>query len=243
MSTKGTHDGHRDRMREKFVEHGRMAFADHEMLEMILYYCIPRKNTNDIAHKLIERFTSLAGVMDASIEELMECGLSKNAAVYLHLIRETGRSYYVEEAEKPRFITVGDAADYITKLLYREKNEQMYIFMLDMSMRLISYKKLAEGGLDKVAVDLRNLIKTVLSTNASYVILAHNHPSGSARPTRQDIDITSKIVKLLATVDVKLCDHIIVSNDKYYSFNKGMGIEDDDGSGTLSAHQYANITK
>ncbi len=243
MSEKGTHDGHRDRMRDKFAEYGREAFSDHEMLEMLLYYCIPRRNTNELAHRLISRFGSLPRVMDASVEDLMGEGLSRNTAIFMHLIRETGRSYYLDEKERPRFATIGDAAKYITKLLYGEKNEQMYIFLLDMKLRLVCHKKISEGSIDKVTVDIRNLFKTVLSSNASYAVLAHNHPSGSPRPTREDIDLTSHIVRLLAMVNVKLCDHLIVSNDNFYSFNQGMGIEDVPMAGEITAHQYADVLR
>ena len=230
-------------MREKFLKNGRDAFSDHELLEMLLYNAIPRKNTNEIAHKLIDKFGSFSNVLDADIDDIMSCGLSKNTAIYLNLIRAAAKSYYVDNGEKPRFITIGDAAKYITKLLYGEKTEQLHIFLLDMKMRLIGQSKLSDGNIDSVVIDARTLLKFVLSYNASYAIIAHNHPTGSARPTRSDIELTRTIVNVLSSVGIKLCDHLIVSGDDFYSFNQGMGIEDDNEGGALKAHQYADITR
>ena len=230
-------------MREKFLNSGREAFTDHELLEMLLYNAIPRRNTNEIAHRLIDKFGSFSNVLDADIKDIMDCGLSKNTAVYLHLVKEAGKCYFTEGDKKPRFITIGDAAKYITKLMYKEKHEQLYIFLLDIRMRLVGQKKLSEGNIDSVSIDTRVLLKTVLSYNAAYAIIAHNHPTGSARPTRSDVELTRTIVNALNSVGVKLCDHLIVSGDDFYSFNQGMGIEDGDDNRTLRAHQYADISK
>lgn len=118
-------------MREKFLNSGREAFTDHELLEMLLYNAIPRRNTNEIAHRLIDKFGSFSNVLDADIKDIMDCGLSKNTAVYLHLVKEAGKCYFTEGDKKPRFITIGDAAKYITKLMYKENmNSSIYFYSI-----------------------------------------------------------------------------------------------------------------
>ena len=244
MAQKGAHDGHRQRMREKFIKNGRQGLAEHEFLEMLLYYALPRRNTNELAHELLDRFGSVAEIMDADMSELNEAGLTQNAAVFFKLMKEAGRSYYLERDKNPRFITIGDAAEYITKLLYGEKSEQLHIFLLDMRMQLTAHKKLAEGGIDSVCLDSRALLRTVLSANAAYAILAHYHPTGSPSPTRSDVALTRTVMELLSGVDVKLCDHIIVAGNGFYSFNQGRGMDlAHDGDAELTAHQYADITR
>lgn len=245
MPEKNTHDGHRRRMREKFIENGRQSLAEHEFLEMLLYYVVPRRNTNELAHDLLRRFGSLSGIMDADVSELADAGLTQNAAVFFKLLKEAGRSYYLERDKKPRFITIGDAATHITRLLYGEKSEQLYIFLLDMRMQLVMQKKLAEGSIDSVTLDSRALLRTVLSSNAAYAILAHNHPTGSPSPTRSDVSLTRTVMELLKGVGVKLCDHIIVAGDGFYSFNQGKGMEHlvSDSGDNLTAHQYADISR
>lgn len=237
------HEGHRDRMRQKYIENGSRAFTDHELIEMLLYYAVPRKDTNELSHRLIKRFGSYSAIFNADINDLCEAGLSKNAAVFLNLVRDSGERYFTSTETKQRFLTVGDAAEFITKLLYSKKQEVLYIFLLNMKMELLGYEELSSGGISSVGLDSRTLLKTVLSYNAAYAILAHNHPTGTAAPSHADIKLTQTIIDLLKTIDVKLCDHIITSKNSFYSFNQAQGMSTESEKSPAFLHQYADTEK
>lgn len=218
---RNVHAGHRERLKDKFIEYGRDGLEEHEILELLLFYAIPQKNTNELAHRLLDKFGSLSGVLDASMEELMEVpGVGKHCAVLMKVVVEVGRSYFLNEKKKERFTTVAEAAEYIIKVLYAKKNELFYLFCLDSGLHLLGYKCISEGSVEQVPVDMRKVVSTVLNLNAVYVILAHNHPNGTARPSRADIELTQQIANTLAPLNIAVCDHIITAGNDFYSFSR-----------------------
>ena len=197
------HEGHRQRKKEQFREHGLDAFADHEALELLLYYAIPRQDTNPIAHRLIERFGSLEGV-------------GENAATLIRLlfplcrrVRTSGGRHEVI------FNTRENIGAYFIELFLGERREVFYEACLDAKGKLLACYRLAEGSPDQVTVNMRRVVENALNANASLVVLSHNHPSGVALPSKEDNQTTLQIKRALADIGVQLVDHVIVADGDF----------------------------
>lgn len=213
------HDGHRARKKEQFRTHGLDAFADHEALELLLYYAIPRADTNPIAHRLMERFGSLDGVFSASVSELSQVeGVGESAATLLALVMPLCRR--VKTAPKKREFSLASterAGEYFVDLFFGVKHEEMYEACLDAKGKLLACYRVAEGGASAVNINMRRVVENALHCHASAVILAHNHPSGVALPSPDDNTTTLAAFDALRTVDIPLIDHIIVADGDFVS--------------------------
>lgn len=215
----GLHDGHREKVRERFLRGGLDAFADHEALEFLLFYAIPRRDTNETAHRLLERYGSLRAVFEAPLEDLEKVeGIGENTAILLRLVPQiyqrsklsgNGHDIILNSTEK--------AGSYLLERFEGEKNEVIYELCLDRKGKLLSCKKLSEGGADNADLNVRHLMENALLASASAVILAHNHPSGIALPSRIDYVTTQRVQAALKTIGVPLVDHIIVADDDFVS--------------------------
>ena len=185
---KHPHNGHRARLRQRARETGLAGLADHEVLELILTYAIPRVDTNRTAHRLIHTFGSLSGVLEARYEDLRQVeGVGENAATLLTLFPSLTRRYLLSRTgEKPLLNTSERAGEYGRALFADCRVETLYLLCLDVKCRLLQAVKLAEGTIDRVPVQNREIIRAVLSTQAKNVLMMHNHPSGSLRPTAED---------------------------------------------------------
>ncbi len=211
------HEGHRQRKKEQFREHGLDAFADHEALELLLYYAIPRQDTNPIAHRLIERFGSLEGVFSAPAYELQKVeGVGENAATLIRLlfplcrrVRTSGGRHEVI------FNTRENIGAYFIELFLGERREVFYEACLDAKGKLLACYRLAEGSPDQVTVNMRRVVENALNANASLVVLSHNHPSGVALPSKEDNQTTLQIKRALADIGVQLVDHVIVADGDF----------------------------
>lgn len=214
-----THDGHRQRMKKRFLKNGLNDFSEHEVLELLLFYCIPRRDTNEIAHNLCNQFGSFAKVLDASVQELIKVeGMGENAATFLSLIRETNRYYQINRFDLNEALTTYDkCGDFLCPFFATEKNEAVYLLCLDAKCMVLSCEKIAEGSVNSTTVPARRVVQMALDKNATSVVLAHNHPSGIATPSDEDIQTTVKLAKTLGAVCVTLVDHIIVADDDYVS--------------------------
>ena len=197
------HEGHRQRKKEQFREHGLDAFADHEALELLLYYAIPRQDTNPIAHRLLERFGSLEGV-------------GENAATLIRLlfplcrrVRTSGGRHEVI------FNTRENIGAYFIELFLGERREVFYEACLDAKGKLLACYRLAEGSPDQVTINMRRVVENALNANASLVVLSHNHPSGVALPSKEDNQTTLQIKRALADIGVQLVDHVIVADGDF----------------------------
>ncbi len=213
------HSGHRQRMKDRFLTEGMDGFKEHEVLELLLYYCIPRRDTNEIAHNLLERFGSLAQVMDASVKDLAAIdGIGSNAAVFLKIIKASGRAYQISKLSHNTVLsTVEECGAYLVPFLEGKRYETIYMLSLDAKCMVLNCQMVGQGGINSAGVHIRDIVDLALSTNATSVVLAHNHPSGVALPSYEDVRTTINIAQALSMVDVILNDHVIVADGDYVS--------------------------
>ena len=216
----GSHDGHREKMRRRFLSGGLEQFADHEALELLLYYAIPRRDTNPIAHALIDRYGSLSAVLAAPVEDLQKVeGIGESAAILLKLVPRLCAKARLADADRQELIlnTASRAGAYLLERFYGEQNEVIYQLCLDRKGKLLACKKLGEGSIASAALDVRKLVENAILHSASSVVLAHNHPSGIASPSHEDYAATDRARNALETIGVALADHIIVADGDFVS--------------------------
>lgn len=214
------HDGHRKRLKERFITEGLKNFEPHQVLELLLFYSIPRKDTNEIAHNLINKFGSAADVFDADAKDLETVdGISENSAIFLSLISAVS-GYYLKSkhGEKPVIDSSIKAGEYVLSLFVGQKYEIFYVICLDSQNRVTWADVLFEGTLNETSIYPRNLVEVALRHKANSIIIAHNHPGGSLKPSSADLNATKSIKNALETISIKLLDHIIVGDHKYMSF-------------------------
>ncbi len=214
------HDGHRERLRNEFLNLGEnQSMHDHKLLEMLLFYAIPRKDTNPIAHQLIETFGSLAGVLDAAVEDLVQIkGMTKNAAVLIKSIIPLSRAYIESKSQTTNCVkTFEDIGKYFMAKYLGIKNETVGMLCLNGKGEILNFKFISNGDLDSTGISIRTIIDQVIKSSATAVVIAHNHPSGIALPSVQDIEITKMIAAALKTISVTFVDHLIIANNDYIS--------------------------
>ena len=215
----GIHDGHREKLRRRFLDGGLDTFADHEALELLLFYAIPRRDTNELAHRLMEHYGTLDAVLTAPLEELTQIsGIGENAAALIRLVPRLAQKARLSAAA--REIVLSDAermGEYLLERFRGEKNEVIYQLCLDRKGKLIVCRRLNEGSVDSSELNIRRLVENALLSSASMVVLAHNHPSGIALPSPEDYVTTDRVEEALRVVGVQLVDHIIVADDDYVS--------------------------
>lgn len=217
---KNVHEGHRERMRNKYVNKGIEVFEQHEILEMLLFYAIPRKNTNDIAHRLLEACGSLSAVFDAPIDILMQQGLSYNAAVLLHMIPDLSRAYQSDKFDNEEKIITDENIGKKMVHLFAGKNEEcVYAFFLDAKGKEKYSGIISKGDASSAPLFSKDLVSIAARCKAVTVIIAHNHPSGVAFPSRADLEATADIADALDTIGIHLADHIIVADRDYISLS------------------------
>lgn len=216
------HDGHRQRKREQFLQHGLDSFADHEVLELLLFYAIPRRDTNPIAHELIERFGSLEQVLAAPVEELAKVpGMGEYAAALLKLVPQVTRRARASFIAQERALDTSERIGaFFVEQFVAESNEIMYQLCLDAKGRMLSCHRVSEGDVSSVSLNMRKIVETALRSNAVLVALAHNHPSGVALPSQEDRIATRMAAEALDTIGVRLVDHIIVADDDFISLRQ-----------------------
>ena len=222
----GLHDGHRARMKEKFLEQGLEIFSDHEVLELLLYYAIPRRNTNETAHLLLQRFGTLKNVLKADVRELQDVpGVGRNAATLLKLLYAVGRRLNQPVLPETPIRTGEQAGEIFAHLLDEERREVLYLMCLDGKGKVLSCQAVAEGGTNVTAVSVRQVVDVALRSGASGVVLAHNHPSGVALPSRADQFMTRQVADALRPLGIRLLDHIVVADGDYVSMaDSGMDL-------------------
>ena len=215
----GIHDGHREKVRQRFLKGGLEPFADHEALELLLYYAIPRRDTNPTAHALMERYGSLSAVLSAPVEDLQKVeGIGESAAVLLHLVPQLAQKARLADAGQETVLNSAERAGaYLLERFAGERNEVVYQLCLDRKGRLLACKRLGMGGVASADLDIRQLVENAILTKASAVILSHNHPSGVALPSSDDYAATGRAKAALATIGVQLADHIIVADGDFVS--------------------------
>ena len=225
--TKNNARGHRERVRKKFLENGFNGLEDYEILELLLFYVIPRKDTKAIAKELITKFKTLANVLKADNKELKTInGLGNVAITFLKMMGALPEKIYEDKLKNEKIIK--DDTNKITnkeillnflrnKIGY-ENVEKFYVIYLSSSNEVLAFEESSSGTLDRSSIYPREIYKRVIMENAKSIIIAHNHPSGNISPSKCDIDITNEIAKGLKNFGALLLEHIIITRDSYFSF-------------------------
>ena len=213
------HDGHRERMKKRFLAEGLDSFTQIQALELLLFYCIPQKDTNPLAHALLDRFGSLSQVLEAPVEELRKVpGVGDHTATFLHLITEAGRFYLVNRSSQEKILpTLESCAEFMLPFFFGRKVETVFLLCLDAKCKVLCCKEVGMGSVNAASISVRRIVETALAANATAVVLAHNHPSGMALPSDEDVLTTRRVAMALSAVEIRLVDHIVVADDDYVS--------------------------
>ena len=213
------HDGHRERIKKHFIEQGLDGFDDHNVLELLLFYALPRQDTNPLAHALLEYFGSLDAVLEAPRGELLKVpGIGENAATLLQLIPAVSRRYEMAKNDFGEILdSTGKAGDYLIARYLYERDEVVCVICLDAKRRVLCCKTLFRGDVNSAEVSVRKIAELAIAKNASAVILSHNHTSGIALPSREDEQTTKRVKTALEAMNIELLDHIIVAGGDYVS--------------------------
>ena len=219
MAENKRHKGHRQRMRERVQSYGLDSLAEHEALEYVLYLTNAQKDTNGIAHDLIDRFGDFAAVLEASEEELCTVeGVGPSTARMLHLLPQISRYYGRSRTSTTRCIkTTGQMGSYLMAKFAWSDYERAMLVSLDSRKRVRAAVWLREGTSDRVSLDIKNVVAAAIKGGTDAVVLCHNHPNGVALPSLEDMDATGSIARALGLVNVHLLDHFILTDTEYFS--------------------------
>ncbi|HCX64911.1 MAG TPA: hypothetical protein DHN33_06845 [Eubacteriaceae bacterium] len=214
------HAGHRQRVKKRFVQSGFDDFDDHQVLELLLFYAIPMKDTNELAHSILQEFGSLSNLFEATPEEICaRCSLTEHAAILLSMVPPLSKRYNLDRwREKPTINKSALAGEYARSLFTGKKYECFYLISLNSQNKVNHASLVHEGTINESPVYPRILVETALRHKAHNVILAHNHPGGSLKPSSADLAVTQKITEALSAISINVVDHIIACGDSYYSF-------------------------
>ncbi|WP_336006885.1 RadC family protein [Fusobacterium polymorphum] len=219
--------GHRERIKEKFLKNGIDGFAEYEILELLLTYCIPRKDTKPMAKDLLNKFKSLDNVFKADFDKLSAIdGLGKNSIVFLKLIGDLPSIIYKDELKNKKLVDKETLKisnkdillKYLRNKIGYEDIEKFYVLYLSSSNEVIEFEENSVGTLDRSSVYPREIYKKIINLNAKSIILAHNHPSDNITPSKCDIELTNEIAKGLKNFGALLIEHIIITKNSYFSF-------------------------
>lgn len=214
------HDGHRQRLKKRFEEQGLDAFTQIQAVELLLFYCIPRQDTNELAHRLLDRFGSFSQILDADLEDLQSVkGIGENTALFLKMLPAVSRYYQVDKArlEGEPLLTTEACGAYLLPYFLGRCNETVFLLCLDAKGKALCCRMVGEGGINSAGVPIRRIVEIALSVRATSVILAHNHPSGVAVPSKEDVSTTQRVATALEAVDVVLADHLVIADDDFTS--------------------------
>lgn len=238
MDAASQHDGHRERLRERYQKAGLKDFAPHEVLELLLTFAIPRVDVNPISHRLIRRFGSLAAVLEASPEELQQVeGVGPRAAALLSMMVPLFQQYELSRLlPREQLNNFGQMIAYCCALFLGDSNESFYMVSLDARLNVLAAEQISRGTPTEVSVIPRTVVREALRRNAVGVVITHNHPSGACTPSQEDVDVTEEIRSALASVGIQLYDHVIVAGYDQYSFRRnGLLEQEEDGIGIAPA--------
>ncbi|MBF0419656.1 MAG: DNA repair protein RadC [Magnetococcales bacterium] len=215
------HEGHRRRLLNRLVNEGIESFHDHEIIELLLFFSIPRRDTNKIAHLLVKRYGGLAHVLDADFALLkQEYGIGEKSAYLLSSLPAIFRRYSLDKLNKSNkpLLDPDSSIKYVQPILSTRTEEVFLLLSLDNQCRVISSNIISEGTVNQAFVHPRHVVKEALKVNASNVIFAHNHPSGKPTPSKSDLNLTNLLITIFHSMDIKVLDHIIVSREECFSF-------------------------
>lgn len=217
-----SNEGHRQRIREKFLNNGGSALADYELLEAYLTIAIPRRDVKPLAKQLIAKFGSFAEVINAKNEDLLSVsGVGENTLFALKIVSEAARRMsweMLKDKDAPVIADMDALVDYCRMAMAYQDVEEFRLIYLNGKNRVIAEVTQQKGTINHVAIHPREVVKSALDNHASAVIMVHNHPTGDTTPSRADIDMTKKVNEALSAVNIHLLDHVIVSKYGCYSF-------------------------
>lgn len=218
----GIHTGHRKRVKDEFLANGLTGLPDHRVLELLLFYAIPQGDVNPLAHRLMDHFGSLAGVFHATHEQLMEVdGVGYSTAVLIRLIPAVAARYLADSGSVgEQYLSTWQFRELLFPLFFGQRNELVYLVCMDGKSKLIVTKKLGEGIADSVHITTRKVLEAALGCNASRVVLAHNHVSGVALWSPEDLDTTLRLKRVLREAGIELVDHCIFTSDDMVSMTE-----------------------
>ncbi len=215
------HDGHRQRLIKRFLEQGLEGFEPHQVLELLLFYSIPRKDTNELAHELIKQFGSIAGVLNASYNQLLEVpGVGPNTAAFLTLMPALFRRYAQSSGKGVRVSNEKEAGDLLRPRFMGVREETVYAIFVDGKGKCLTIQHLYTGSIASAQIHVRKLVGLALQHEAMGIILGHNHPRGLAIPSPEDVHTTRHIKAVLQTVGIQLLDHLIFADGEFVSMRQ-----------------------
>lgn len=219
MDQKPSFIGHRQRLRKKFLSGGLNSFLPHEILELLLTYSIPRKDTKKLAWALLKKFGSLSDVLDAKEEDLMKVeGLGPSSAVLLKLTRNLMRTYSLEQIKSRQEIsTPAHLVEFCKASLHGRQDEAFEVIYLTIRSTVIDVERLCQGNLDRARITPRKILEKAFEHNAAGLIFIHNHPSGEPTPSEEDLNLTEALTRVATPLGIAILDHIIVGRGKFYS--------------------------
>ena len=217
------HAGHRQRLKARFAEGGFKGFHDYEILELLLFYCIPQKDTKPLAKRLLKAFGNISRVLDAAPEEVMKVeGAGTSVAQYLQVVRGLFGAYFEDAAkhDAKQLTTMSGLVEFLRASIGHRQNEVLFAVFLNAKNEIVQTKEMSEGTVSQAAAYPRRIVEEALKCKATSLILAHNHPDGVAEPSDDDKRITEEIKRALATVEVSLQEHILLADNEYYAFSR-----------------------
>ena len=214
-------EGHRQRMRERFYKEGIDSFEPHEVLEMALYFTLPRRDTNALAHKLIDKFGSFHSVLEASREELLRFGLTENSVAHLKML-PAFLNYYLQSKSSgtPILSDTTSVGNYLMNKIGERPNEVFGMLCLTTQRKVINFEIISDGTVNHTDVSPRKVAECALRNNASYVIFTHNHPGGALMPSGEDKLLTRQLSAMLSSIGIGTIDHIIIANGRFCSMGE-----------------------
>lgn len=221
------HKGHRQRMLKKYLMQGIDCFADHEVLEILLYMVFSRRDTNELGHRLLERFHSIEGVLNASVEALCEVdGIGETAATYINFVGDLFVRLNSSRTPDVNLTNSEDLKEYCYNMLRFEQIENTWVIFLSKNFALKGKKKLSTGREDSVDFDMHTLLVEIIKSDCTNIVLTHNHPNGAALPSGSDVAATRRIASFLSDAGINLVDHIIVNHAEAFSMRSGGHLKD-----------------
>ena len=216
---KDIHKNHRARMRKRFLKTKFKNFYDHEKLELLLFYAIPVKDTNKIAHELLDKFKTIGGVFDATVDQLMSVdGVGENTAILFKLILEIMKDYSLPECKRVSYDNSELLCEYFSNQFLGERNEIVKAVCFDDKLRIIDCADISEGDIGSAQIYIKDLVKFAIKNNSDTIAIAHNHPNGDVNPSDDDLHTTKIIYKRLDGIGIELIDHIVVAKGQTISF-------------------------
>lgn len=227
---KNLHNGHRDRVKKRFESEGLEKFFDHQIIELLLFYGIPRKDTNEIAHRLMNRFGSLSAIFDAPVKSLQECGISYNTAIFLKLIPDVCSRYYKDKYVSPnknkKFNSGKNIKDFVLTYFIGKNEEHLLLLLLNSKGEQLYCNFICKGTNSTSDVNITKILQSCVQHKASGAIIAYNHPRGIAIPSNRDIEMAFKLKKALSTIGVVLLEQFIVSGMEACAMSEVDGCEE-----------------